>query len=59
MGKGYKSVNITQKFGYKNKKTVIGKKVIHRWRKLNDEDIKEIVKMAENRTASKVEKYLQ
>ena len=52
----YKPAYIIEKFGIKNKKLVVHKvtikEVIHRQCKLNEENIKEIVKINENKTKS-------
>ena len=55
--KGYKPKYITKNFGFKKQKISYWKntpikKVIHRRSKLSEEDIKEIIKMAENQTTS-------
>ncbi len=51
LGYRYKRAYITEKFGIKNKNLVVHKtqikEVIHRISKLNEEDIKEIVKINE------------
>ena len=57
MEKGYKPAYITKNFGFRNQKISYWKntqikKVINRRSKLSDEDIKEIIKMAENQTTS-------
>ena len=55
--KGYKPKYITKNFGFKKQKISYWKntpikKEIHRRSKLSDEDINEIIKMAENQTTS-------